>query len=373
MQQVKIFLPNYKFFEKYGFIGGHIEHVKGTVDGFLANGFEVHLVASDDMMQVSDDFSDHNQSIFFNPVTTYFGRLVYVLLFSSRLFKQVLRRDEALIYLRYSASFLPILLVALFFQKLMPAKSSIVLEVNSFASNYYKFFSAFDRLLKHFQINIIFVSEHLRKTWDDLAGEGSKPTIHIISNGIASQKIQSAGTGLAKFKSITYLGVLKPKYGIEELCESFRCLPKSIDLELNIVGDGPMRQILEERFGMEYNINFIGPLVGKALLNFVGNNNTVMLYPSVGTFKFQSPVKLYDYLAFAKPIISADEENAREILGGYDSCVLCAINDPKSLNDAIHELRGKGAGLDDAVQIAQKHALEFHGWEKRITTLLERL
>ena len=38
-------------------------------------------------------------------------------------------------------------------------------------------------------------------------------------------------------------------------------------IEPNIIGDGPLLGILEERFGNNGRLNFIGPLIGENLLN----------------------------------------------------------------------------------------------------------
>lgn len=369
--KIKIYLPNYRFFEKYGFIGGHVEHVKGTVEGFLANGFDVELVSSDDVLELKKTFPNKLGDFVFQPIEPVGGRIGHYFFFSLLLLKSLFSGKQTWIYLRYSASFLPIFLLFLCAHKVFRGKSKIFLEVNSFGSNYFWAFTFVDRLLKYFSIQMILVSKNLFDHWKRLAGRRSKPAVQIIPNGIMSNKVRPVLSGVAAFESLSYLGVLKPNYGIEELCESFVRLPGSLNLELNIIGDGPLLGILEERFGINGRLNFIGPLIGENLMNFIDNNNTAMLYPSVGTFKFQSPVKLYDYLAFGKPIISADEDNAREVLGSYDSCEFCDINRPQSLQNAIRNLRSKGSKLDISVHIAQKHAVEVNSWEKRIKALIE--
>lgn len=371
--KVTLFLPNYRFFEKYGYIGGHIEHVKGSVDGFLSNGFDVELVSSCDVRALEGTFPNKNGRLTFTPIPPLGGRLGHYFLFSLRLFKNALSHREDWIYLRYSTSFLPIFLLFLCFDKIFRTKCTVFLEVNSFASNYYRPFAFLDRLLKHFSMRMIFVSENLNDHWKKLVGRRSKPLVQIIPNGIISNKMRPVLSGSSAFQSLTYLGVLKPHYGIEELCESFSRLPRSTNLELNIIGDGPLRGALEERFGAESRINFIGPLIGDKLIKFIDTTKTVMLYPSIGSFPFQSPVKLYDYLAFGKPIISADQENTRHILSGSGSCVLCNVNSPKALQDAIQNLRVKGAELDELVGMAQKQAMETHGWPKRIRKLLAEM
>ena len=118
------------------------------------------------------------------------GRIGHYFFFSLLLLKSLLSDKQTWIYLRYSASFLPIFLLFLCAHKVFRGRSKVFLEVNSFGSNYFWAFTFVDRLLKYFSIQMILVSKNLFDHWKRLAGRRSKPAVQIIPNGIMSHKVR---------------------------------------------------------------------------------------------------------------------------------------------------------------------------------------
>ena len=374
LQHVTFFVPNYRFFEKYGFIGGHIEHFKGTIEGFLSNGIAVSVISSYDIFELKDELPVSNLNFSIKSTNTILGGIGHYVIFALIMLRHLFSGSkDRWIYFRYSTSFIPLLLLFFLFRSVFRARMRFLLEVNSFASNYHRSMTIFDRLLGLFDYDLILVSENLREHWLEVAGKNSNPKVHIVPNGVLSSKFLLPSDNLADFKSLTYLGVLKQNYGIEEFCRSFLKISELANLDLNIIGDGPLREQLSSKFSSQTRIKFLGAMRGKVLQDYLDRENTVFVYPGIDFFPFQSPVKLYDYLAFGKPIISAHQKNASAVLSEFNSSVLCHINDPVELLKAITQLRNNKALLDEHVKEAQKVAMESFGWHKRIRDLLKDL
>ena len=372
MPHAIFFVPNYRFFEKYSFIGGHIEHVKGTIEGLLANNISVEIIASNDIFEIVDEFPVSNPKLRINSTNALFGWVDHYIRFAWALLRRVFSRNtDEWIYFRYSTSFLPTLFLFLLFRKVVNSRLRLFVEVNSFASNYYRFMSIFDRALGWFDYDLVLVSPKLQEHWREVAGEFSRPREHLVLNGILESKCLTVGEKLSEFQSLTYLGVLKPNYGIEELCDSFSLIAGQAGLTLDIIGDGPIKDHLVAKYADTKQIKFLGALRGKMLASYLTDNNCVFVYPGIDFFPFQSPVKLYDYLAFGKPIISVRQKNAETILGEFKSAIVCNVNNPTALLSAITELRDKKKILDQYVMSSQKEAIERFGWTSRIKNLLE--
>lgn len=374
LSHVTFFVPNYRFFEKYGFIGGHIEHVKGTVEGLLGNDISIEIISSNDISEIRDEFPVSNPNFSIKSIDALFGWADHYVRFAWAMLRRIFSSNaDEWIYFRYSTSFLPILFLFLLLRRIFCPRLRLFVESNSFASNYYRHMRIFDRALGWFEYDLVLVSPNLQEHWYNVAGELSKPRVHIVPNGILESKCLPVGEKLSEFQSLTYLGVLKSNYGIEELCDSFSSIANEAGLTLDIIGDGPIKDFLIAKYADTKQIRFLGALRGKKLASYLTDNKFVFVYPGVDCFSFQSPVKLYDYLAFGKPIISVRQQNAEAVIGDFKSTIMCEVNTSAELLSAITELRSKKSYLDQYVKSAQEEAMEKFGWTSRIKHLLKSL
>lgn len=366
---LNLFVTNNRYFSRYGFIGGHIEHVRGTIEGFLLNGFSVTLHTSSDIENIQEQFFAKNNEVSIQPFGTK-GRALshYVRLFI-RLMKCVVSTKPAITYVRYSASSIPIIVCALLLRQLFSRQNRFILEVNSFISNYYPALSFMDRCLAGFKFDMVLVSRDLKAHWELLSKKPSKVTTHIVPNGVMQEKLFRLKTGYSDFDGIAYIGVLKPGYGIDEMLKSFIACSSAASKRMFIIGDGPERARLIREYNHK-NVFFLGGKWGDDLKKFVENKKVVLIYPGIDKFTFQSPVKLYDYLSFGAPIICCQQKNAQELLNGFKAHVICDVNSPSALARAINEIEDMGSDLDLQVQFNQLRANKLFGWSQRIKVLL---
>ena len=114
LPHVAFFIPNYRFFEKYGFIGGHIEHVKGTVEGLLGNDISIEIISSNDISEIRDELPVSNCNFSIKSINALFGWADHYLRFAWAMLRRIFSNNaDEWIYFRYSTSFLPILFLFL--------------------------------------------------------------------------------------------------------------------------------------------------------------------------------------------------------------------------------------------------------------------
>jgi glycosyltransferase involved in cell wall biosynthesis len=107
-------------------------------------------------------------------------------------------------------------------------------------------------------------------------------------------------------KTVIYFGRLSPGKGLWTLIDAARLLSqkKGMKIEVEIVGDGPLREKLEEKVKKEKinNIRFLGYLTGPALYQQV-KKSLAMVLPS--EWYENNPISVLESFAMGIPVIGA--------------------------------------------------------------------
>jgi len=103
-------------------------------------------------------------------------------------------------------------------------------------------------------------------------------------------------------KYIIYYGRLSPEKGVYTLLKAFQKL--NTEVELKIIGDGPVRESLESYASQhrKKNITFLGYKGGKELIKLLANSMFVVV-PS--EWYENSPLTIYEPFSLGKPVIGA--------------------------------------------------------------------
>jgi len=137
MNRVLIYIPNKRFFASYGGVGGHITHFLGVVEGFKYHSKKVAVLTSEDIKQfdypVLHNVDDACTFTFSNTKFFHGLRNLFRLIYCSN--------EYDLIYIRYSQS-----QILMTFLLSVILKKKLVLEVNSFGTQYRKWFYIFDAI-----------------------------------------------------------------------------------------------------------------------------------------------------------------------------------------------------------------------------------
>ncbi|MEM6834482.1 MAG: glycosyltransferase, partial [Pseudomonadota bacterium] len=136
-----------------------------------------------------------------------------------------------------------------------------------------------------------------------------------------------------------FTGFVRDWHGLDRVLPLLKDRP---DTALLIVGDGPARQDLEAQaanLGVKDQLQFTGFVEREEIPEYVAAFD-VALQPDV--VPYASPLKLFDYLGLAKPVVAPDTANIREVLDHGENAILFDAADPQAFARATGEL------LDDA-------------------------
>ena len=132
--------------------------------------------------------------------------------------------------------------------------------------------------------------------------------------------------GLEDSKVVIYIGTLDKLRQLNVLIHAFSKVKKGKgNVKLLMVGDGTDKSNLEELandIGIKEDIIFTGQVYFDEVQNFIAIADVgVSPVPPLDFYKLSSPIKMFEYLAFGKPVVANDEipeqeEVIRESEGG---------------------------------------------------------
>ncbi|WP_411819145.1 glycosyltransferase family 4 protein [Hyphococcus formosus] len=144
--------------------------------------------------------------------------------------------------------------------------------------------------------------------------------IHTIQNGVEpafldtqNPKIIRAQYGLSDKLVLGFTGFVRAWHGVDKVVRYLAQSPRS-DLHLFIVGDGPARNDLEQlaqALGVANQVTFTGVVQRDAMPAHVAAFD-IALQPAV--VDYASPLKLFEYMAQAKPVVAPLAANIQEVV-----------------------------------------------------------
>jgi glycosyltransferase involved in cell wall biosynthesis len=159
---------------------------------------------------------------------------------------------------------------------------------------------------------------------------------------------------------VSYIGQLYPWKGIDTLLAAMQKLP---DAQLVVVGGLPPEPDLERARRLAEKLGVAGRTVFRGYLSPPEARQeqsradvlVIPLHDSATARYFTSPLKLFEAMAAARPIIASDLPSVREVLTDGVNALLVPPGDPEALAAAITRLRddeelrqslGRRAGQD---------------------------
>ncbi|MCD6361187.1 MAG: glycosyltransferase family 4 protein, partial [Armatimonadetes bacterium] len=364
--------PKPNFFSQANGVGGHVAHVYGIVNGFGKLGYDLDVISEE-----SHPTIDNNKTrLHIRPIGRYsfLKRQVWGLGLIRLVRSIVLKRSPLFCYVRYSVGFTPVLPLL----ERALGDIPLVLEVNSFGTQHYRFLRGIDFLALRSADVIICVSETVRNLMLKKVSSGLSSKILVMPNGIDIDRFEKAEPDtemepLGQKIRLGYAGILKPDYGFEELFNACSIISQQRkDVSLHIYGDGPYREELEKEAALLDCVFLHG---AKSFFEMPGvlKSTDILIYTSSHNHKFQSPIKLYEYMAVKKPIVAAATPQVKELLGKEERGLLYPIGGAETLAQKIMMLikdRELGKSLAEKAFVEVK---KNHTWAKRIELLFDAL
>jgi glycosyltransferase involved in cell wall biosynthesis len=174
---------------------------------------------------------------------------------------------------------------------------------------------------------------------------------------------------------IYYVGHLYPGRGIDLILEVARLEP---GFEFHIVG-GEERDIDFWRAKATENVVFHGYIPPADLprhyrladVCIAPHGRHVSAAGGGNIANWMSPMKIFEYMAYAKPIVAADLPAVREILtNGIDS-ILCPPGDVEAWQAALRTLHRDVGARERLGEAARSRVASRHTWEQRARLILD--
>ena len=209
--------------------------------------------------------------------------------------------------------------------------------------------------------------------------------IQVIPNGInrahfaqsPGQDEAKAQLGLQDRLVLGFTGFVRDWHGVDRIVDWMATPQAPAHTHLLVVGDGPVRQALEEqarRLGLANRVGFTGVIHRDQVPAHVAAFD-VALQPAVTPYA--SPLKLMEYLVLGKAIIAPSTPNLRETLTHESNALLFDESAPGSLEQALTrlcadaDLRARLAL--GAAQTIDRLDLTWIGNARRVVALVEEL
>ena len=251
------------------------------------------------------------------------------------------------------------------------SKNKIYLElhypfVNKFSLSYYFMKFLFDKN----RIKIIFISKELKKIYSS----NFKFKNHIIAHDAADfrRKVQKKG----RLKNIGYAGHLYNGRGINLIIKLAIRFPW---LNFNIAG-GDLKKL---KYFKKYcknisNIKFYGHLKQSLVNNFLLKNDlliapyekSVLVSNNIDTSKFMSPLKIFEYMSCARPILASNHKVLKEVLTNNKNAILCNPNKIDEWIKAIIILKRSKLRLRLSNQVYNDF-INKYTWDKRVQKIIQ--
>lgn len=174
---------------------------------------------------------------------------------------------------------------------------------------------------------------------------------------------------------VTYLGSFHPWKGVEILVRALASVPEA---RLRLVGGAPEPRAriegLAKAMGIADRVHCVGPVPPPDRWQYLAEAGMCVLpliRSAYGT-SFTSPLKLFEYMAAARPILASNLPALREVLRDEENGLLVPPDDPEALAAAIRRLR---ADPPLANRLASQAARDVraYSWDARGKSILEFL
>jgi glycosyltransferase involved in cell wall biosynthesis len=209
-----------------------------------------------------------------------------------------------------------------------------------------------------------------------------KEKIIVIPNGVDTDLIHPNNYVAKRLFSnftIGFVGSLYPWSGLDLLIKAIgRLQHKGLEICLTVVGDGLMRdewQALAKALGLEEKVNFLGKLPWEDVPQYIAGFD--ICYSGQINFgqgsMYLSPLKLYEYMAMAKPVIASAFEDAQSTIEHGNTGFLYSPGDQIDLEKVLTEVYSHKETLPNMGLKARKNVENNHTWTVRVAKIIEAI
>lgn len=173
-------------------------------------------------------------------------------------------------------------------------------------------------------------------------------------------------------KQILYVGRLIERKGVEYLIAAISKIPKSLDVRLTIVGEGPLRETLVnvvKSLGLTKKIHLAGKINDREL-DRLYRLSDVFVLPSVHDVWGETEglgVVLLEAMAHRKPVVATRVGGIVDIVKPGETGLLVEEKNSAALADAIIELLTNPKRAAQLARSGEQYARKHFGWDNIVS------
>lgn len=229
---------------------------------------------------------------------------------------------------------------------------------------------------------VVVVSNVLRNQLVELGVEASKIT--VVPNGVDAEKYSPnvrgeklrEKIGLGKKFVVGYAGTFGHWHGITVLAKSVKYVLREIpNVHFLLIGDGVLRGEVEAiltKDNVQHAVTITGMMPQNNVPEYLAACDTLVISainnPDVPFF--QSPVKLFEYMAMQKPVVASGVGQIKEIIQDGVNGLLVEENDPVDLAEKICLLAKDESLREKIAKAARNDAVENYSWQKNAQAVI---
>jgi glycosyltransferase involved in cell wall biosynthesis len=229
---------------------------------------------------------------------------------------------------------------------------------------------------------IIVVSEFLREEISRLGVDPGK--IHVIPNGVdekefcpqtvETQDRQTLGIG-ERTVALGFIGWFVGWHNLELLVDVFGELAANRDVALVLIGDGALKEKLlaiAQARGVADKLIFTGAVPYREIPAYIAALDICVI---PGSNEFRSPIKLFEYMAMAKPVVAPRYPPIEAIITQDVDGLLFEANNRESLKMILAEAMADPEKRHRLGVAARQNIMDRHTWlhnAKRVIDLVPK-
>jgi phosphatidylinositol alpha-mannosyltransferase len=176
----------------------------------------------------------------------------------------------------------------------------------------------------------------------------------LLHNGIEIERFSKATPWPTTAPTIFFVGRHEPRKGLAVLLEGLPCLPS--DVRVWVGGDGPETESLQERWGNDERVEWLGRLDDDQVARRLRGAD-VFCAPSLHGESFG--VVLLEAMAAQTPIVASDLPGYRNVARRDQDALLVPPGDAKALADALVNVLEHPTLAESLVASGEARAAEF--------------